>query len=325
VKRRDFITLLGGAAAPWPIAASAQQGAMPVIGFLRNSTETGFRHLLAAFRQGLNEAGFVEGRNVRIEYRWGNNEPGRLPGLVADLISRQVSVIVTNYGSMSAVMAGTTTIPIVFSSGDDPVTSGLVSNLNRPGGNITGVSFFDVPLGGKRIGLLHEMLPKSTRFALLLDSNFAAADAELHELETAAQAIRRQYFVVRAANETEIESAFSTLAQSAAGALVVGAGPFFIRQRQQFIELAARLAIPAVYVQREYVIDGGLMSYGASQTDAYRRAGGYVARILNGEKPADMPVELPTKFELIINLKTANTLALTVPPGVLAIADEVIE
>jgi ABC-type uncharacterized transport system substrate-binding protein len=287
--------------------------------------EAGFGHLLAAFRQGLSEAGYVEGRNVVIEYRWADNQPARLPELVADLVSRRVAVIVTNYGSMSAVMTATKTIPIVFSSGDDPVTSGLVANLNRPGGNITGVSFFDIPLSGKRLGLLHEVLPKAARIALLLDSKFVAVDAELRELETAAHAAGRQLLVVKAASERDIESAFSTLAPSSAGGLVVGAGPFFIRQRRQLVELAARLAIPATYVQREFVVDGGLMSYGASQVHAYRRAAGYLARILNGEKPADMPVELPTKFELVINLKTARTLSLTVPPGVLAIADEVIE
>jgi putative ABC transport system substrate-binding protein len=323
--RRQFIALIGGAAAAWPLAARAQQPAMPVIGFIRNSTEAGFSHLIAAFRQGLNETGYVEGRNVMIEFRWADNEPERLPALAADLVNRQVAVIVANYGSMAAVMAATKVIPIVFSSGDDPLTSGLVPNLNRPGGNITGVSFFDIPLSGKRLGLLHELLPKAAHIALLLDPKFVAVDAELRELDTAARALGRQIFVVKAASETEIDAAFSTITQSGAGALLVGAGPFFIRRRRQLVELAARLAIPATYVQREFVLDGGLMSYGASQTDAYRRAGKFVSRILKGEKPGDMPVELPTRFEFVINLKTVKSLGLTVPPGVLAIADEVIE
>jgi putative ABC transport system substrate-binding protein len=325
MRRRDFITGIAGSAAAWPITAHGQQSTMPVIGFIRNSTEVGFGHLIAAFHKGLNEAGYVEGRNVMIEFRWANNDVERLPALAADLVSRQVAVIVANYGSMAAVMAATKTIPIVFSSGDDPVTGGLVANLNRPGGNITGVSFFDIPLSGKRLGLLHELLPEQRRIALLLDSKFVAADAELRELDTAAQAIGRQILVVKAASELEIESASATIAQSGAGALVVGAGSFFIRQRRRLVELAAQLAIPATYVQREFVVDGGLMSYGASQTDAYRRAGRFVGRVLKGEKPSDMPIELPTKFELVINLNTAKTLGLSLPPGVLAITDEVIE
>ena len=325
MRRREFITLFGGAATGWPLAAGAQQQSMPEIGFIRNSTEAGFDHLLTAFRQGLNEGGYVEGRNVTIEYRWGNNQPSKLPALAADLVDRRVAVIVANSGSMAAVMAATKTIPVVFSSGDDPVTGGLVSNLNRPGGNVTGVSFFDIPLSGKQLGLLHELLPKTARIALLHDPNFVAAAAELRELNTAAQALGRQTITVAAKSESEIDAAIPSIAQSGAGALVVGAGPFFIRQRRQVVALAARLAIPATYVQREFVLDGGLMSYGTSQTDAYRRAGRYVSRVLKGEKPADMPVELPTKFELILNLKTAKTLGLAIPPGVLAIADEVIE
>ena len=324
MQRREFVTLLAGTAA-WPLAARAQQPAMPVIGFLRNSTEAGFSHLLAAFRQGLNEAGYVEGRNVAIDYRWADNQPARLPVLAAELVNRPVAVIVTNYGSMAAVMAATKTIPIVFTSGEDPVSGGLVTNLNRPGGNVTGVSFFDVPLGGKRVGLLHEMVPKSKPIAMLLDSKFAAADAEARELEMAAQATGRQLLLIKAADENEIEIAHATLAQSAAGGLIVGAGPFFIRHRRQFVELAARLAIPAIYVQREFAVEGGLMSYGASQTDAYRRAGDYVARVLKGEKPADMPVLRASKFEFVINLLTAKAFGLEIPPSLLARADEVIE
>jgi putative ABC transport system substrate-binding protein len=324
MRRREFFTVAGAAFA-WPLAARAQQTTMPVIGFLRSSTETGFGHLVAAFRQGLSENGYVEGRNVAIEFRWSGDQLDRLPALAADLVSRQVNVIVSNSGSMPAATAATKTIPIVFVSGEDPVTGRLVTNLHRPGGNVTGVTFYDVPLSGKRLGLLHELIPKAARIALLLDPSFVAAEAQQRELEIAAQAIGRQIFIVKAATEGEIDGAVSTIARSAAGALLVGGGAFFNRQRQQFVAVAARLAIPAIYVLREFVEAGGLMSYGTSQSEAYRRAAGFVSRILKGEKPADMPVELPTKFELVINLKTAKTLGLTMPPGVLAIADEVIE
>jgi putative tryptophan/tyrosine transport system substrate-binding protein len=323
MKRREFILALGGAAA-WPLAARAQQ-AIPVIGFLRSSTEAGSAHFVAAFRQGLSEAGYREGRDVTIEYRWGDGRAARLPELAVDLVSRRVAVIVSNYGAMAAAMAATKTIPIVFCSGDDPVTGGLVGNLNRPGGNVTGISFFDVPLSGKRLGLLHEVLPRMTPIGLLLDPRFVAADSERRELEAAARALGRELILFNATNENEIEGASSVLAQSTAGALLVGAGSFLNTQRRRIVALAAGLAIPAIYVAREFVTDGGLMSYGASQPDAYRRAGGYVGRILKGEEPAEMPVELPTKFELVINLKTTRTLGLTMPSGVLAIADEVIE
>jgi putative ABC transport system substrate-binding protein len=321
--RRDFMKLAGGAAAGWPLGAHAQQPTM--IGFLRSSTEAASGHLVAAFRRGLGEAGWVEGRNLSIEFRWAGDDRERLPALAADLVRRQVKVIVTHDGAIRAVMAATRTIPIVLVGGVDPVTGGLVASLNRPGGNITGVSFLDASIIGKRLGLLQELVPKTTPIALLADSNLRAWDAELRGLETAAQAIGRQMLVVNAANEEEIDGAFATISGSGAGALLVGGGTLFTRQRRRLVALAARLAIPASYVQREFVEAGGLMSYGASQTDAYRRAGGFVSRILKGEKPADMPVELPTKFDLVINLQTVKVLGLTVPPGVLAIADEVLE
>jgi len=267
----------------------------------------------------------VEGQNLVIEYRWANNQAEKLPSLAADLVSRDVVVIVANHGSMAAVMVASKTIPIVFSSGDDPVAGGLVDNLSRPGGNVTGVSFFDIALSGKRLGILDELSPKTTGVALLVDGNFASVEVELRELTAAAKAAARPLVVMRAATEKEIDLAFSTIENFGVGALVVGAGPFYIRERQRIIDLAARFAIPAIYVQREFVLDGGLISYGASQTDAYRRAGAFVARVLNGEKPGDMPVELVSKVELIINQQTAVALNLTIPPSLLARADEVIE
>jgi putative ABC transport system substrate-binding protein len=324
MRRREFILALGGAAAAWPLAAGAQP-AMPVVGFLRSSRERGFGHLVAAFRQGLSESGYTDGSNVMIEFRWGDDNLDRLSALAADLVRRDVTVIVANYGSMAAAMAATKTIPIVFVSGEDPVTGGLVANLHRPGGNVTGVSFFDIPLSGKRLGLLNELVPRATIMALLLESNFVGAKSERQALETAAQAMGRQIVVIEVANEGEFDGVSATIARSGAGALLVGGGPFFIRQRRQLVALVARHAIPAIYVLREYVEAGGLMSYGASQTHAYRRSGAYVSRILKGDKPGDLPVELPSKFELVINLATGKGLALTIPPGVLAIADEVIE
>ena len=324
MNRREFITLLGGAAVVCPLAAHGQQPVMPTVGFLRSGPEAGFGHLVAAFRQGLSEAGYVEARNVLIEFRWAGDDRERLPALAQDLVRRQVALIVSNRQGMGAVTAATKTIPVVFVSGDDPVTSGLVASLNRPGGNVTGVSFFDIPLAGKRLGLLHELVPQSARMALLLDPS-SVGEAERRTLEAAAQASGRPIVVVNATNEAEIESAFATMSAAGAAALLVGAGPMFVRHRRQLVVRAARLAIPAIYVLREFVEVGGLMSYGASQTDAYRRASRFVSRILKGEKPADMPVELPTRFELVLNLGTAKALGLTIPPGVLAIADEVIE
>ena len=324
MKRRHFITLLGGAAA-WPLATRAQQAAMPVIGFLRSSPEDGFGHLVTGFRQGLGENGYVEGRNVRIEYRFADDRPERLPALAADLVRREVSVLVTNYGAAPVVMAATKTIPIVFASGEDPVTGGLVPSLGRPGSNVTGVSFFDVPLAGKRLEILRELLPNVSRIALLLDTTFRAAEAERHELTQAAGDLGRDVVVINPDSRGEFAGAFAKIGQSGAGALLVGSGPLFNRERRQLVALAARHAIPAIYPLREPVDAGGLMSYGASQTDAYRRAGIYAARVLKGEKPADLPIELPTKFDLVINLKAARTLGLDIPTTLIARADEVIE
>ena len=324
MKRRDFITLLGGAAAVWPLAARAQQP-VPMIGFLRSTSSAPFAGLVASFRRGLNEAGLVEGRNVTVDYRWADNQPAQLPALVAELIGRKVAVIVGNVEAAHAAKAATATIPIVFVVGSDPVAAGLVANLNRPGGNLTGVSFFDTPLAAKRLSLLNELLPQAAVIAVLLDANFAEQAAEARELSAAAKAIGRQMTIVKIGSEGEFDSAFATIVQSGARGLLVGSGPFFNTQRRRIVALATRHAIPAIYVIREFVEAGGLMSYGASQEDAYRRAGIYVSRVLKGEKPGDLPVELPTKFDLTINIATAKALGIDVPATLLARADEVIE
>jgi ABC-type uncharacterized transport system substrate-binding protein len=325
MKRRQFITLLGGAAT-WPLAARAQQPAMPVVGFLRPTPAAGFEYILNAFRQGLNDAGFVEGKNVAIEYRWADNQPDRLPGLAADLVRRQVAVIVGAGGRVPhAVKAATATTPIIFVVGADPVRTGLVASLNRPGGNITGVVFMVAALAAKLLGLLHELVPTASVVAVLRDPNYLEFEAESRDLEEAGRAIRRQILMVNAAHERELNAAFATLVQAGAGGLLIGVSPFFLSQRRQLVALAGRHALPTVYNQREYAEVGGLISYGPSQTDAYRRAGVYVGRILKGERPGDLPVELGTKFELVINLATAKAIGVEIPPALLALADEVIE
>ena len=323
--RREFITLLGAAAATWPLAAGAQQ-AMPVIGFLRSTTASGSAHLVGAFRQGLNEVGFVEGQNVSIEYRFADDHQDRLPGLAADLVGRQVALIVGNTVSVvKAAKAATMTTPIVFVTGSDPVRTGLVASLNRPGSNITGVTFTTIDLVAKQLGLLQELVPNASIIAVLRDPKQPELEAELGSVEEAGRAIGRQIMIVKAANEREFGAAFATIVQAGAGALLVRGGPFFLSQRRQLVGFATRYTLPASYVTRDYCEAGGLMSYGASQTDAYRRAGIYAGRILKGAKPNDLPVDLPTKFELIINLATAKVLGLEVPPMLLARADEVIE
>ena len=299
---------------------------MPVIGFLRSTPAAGFEYLVNAFRQGLNDAGFVEGKNVAIEYRWADNQPDRLPGLAADLVRRQVAAIVASgTEAAQAAKAATTTTPIVFVIGADPVRTGLVASLNRPGGNITGVVFTVVDLAAKLLGLLHELVPKASVIAVLRDPNFPETEVESRDLEEAGRAIGRQILMVNAANEREFNAAFATIVQAGAGGLLIGAGPFFLSQRRQLVALAGRHALPTMYNAREYAEVGGLISYGPSQTDAYRRAGVYVGRILKGEKAGDLPVELATKFELVINLATAKALGLEIPPTLLARADEVIE
>jgi putative ABC transport system substrate-binding protein len=319
LRRRDFITFVGGAAAAWPLAARAQQPTMPVVGFFYSGTLTDVPHFVTAFRQGLKEAGFIEGQNVAIEFHSGRGSPL----LVADLLRRQVALIVGNTPSALAAKAATTTAPIVFVTGDDPVRNGLVTNLNRPGGNVTGVSFIVAELGAKQLGLLRELRPGAARIAVLVDPKFPTTERFVSEVRAAASAIGQQLVVLDASSDREIETAFTTLVQRGAGALHVGVG--MLSQRERIVALAARHRIPAIYVLRDFVAAGGLMSYGTSMSDAYRQAGIYAARILKGEKPGDLPVMLPTKFEFAINLKTAKALGLDVPPTLLARADEVIE
>jgi putative ABC transport system substrate-binding protein len=325
IRRREFIGLIAGMAASRPLAVRAQQA--PIVGLLRGTPAAPFAHLVAALRQGLNDEGFAEGRNVAIEQRWADNQLDRLPGFAADLVHRQAAVIVGNVDAVEAARAATKTIPIVFVTGEDPVKSGLVKSLNRPEANVTGVTFFGgAQLNVKRLELLRDLVPGATVVGVLGDpKNYAAFEPELPELLEAGRALGRRIEIVRVANEREFESAFTKIVQAGAGALMVSGSPFFTSHRRALIALAARHAIPAIYDVREYVVDGGLISYSASLTGAYRQAGVYAGKILKGAKPSDLPVLQPTTFELAINLKTAKALGLDVPSSIHLRADEVIE
>jgi putative ABC transport system substrate-binding protein len=315
----------GGAAVVWPFAARAQQSAMPVIGFLRSASLNNATPLVTAFRQGLKEAGYVEGQNVAVEFRSAEGRNDQLPGLVAELVRRQVAVIVCNVTAASAAKAVTSTVPIVFATGDDPIGEGLVTSLNRPGGNITGVSFLGNALGAKQVELLHELVPKARTIAVLVDTNYQGSVSGLTDVEAAARSLGQQLTVLHASSERDLEIASATLAQQRADALIVLGAAFFLSRRDQIIALAAQHGLPAIYQVSDFVAAGGLMSYGASIRDAYRLVGVYTGKILHGAKPADLPVQQSTKLELIINLRTARRLGLTVPLTLQAAADEVIE
>jgi putative ABC transport system substrate-binding protein len=324
MRRREFITFLGGAAA-WALAARAQQSTMPVIGFLRSSPLNMSIPLVAAFRQGLKESGFNEGQNVTVEFRYADNQIDRLPALVDELLRRPVNVIVANVLAALAAKDATTTVPILFVTGSDPVKDGLVTGLNRPGGNITGVSFVSGALGTKRFEILRQLAPNAKTIAMLVQLDADESVLEQRQVQAAARATEQQLIVFNVNSAADIDAAFAAMAGRGIGALYVGTGPFMTSHRERLAELAARNAIPAVYPLREFVAAGGLMSYGASITDAYRQIGIYAARVLKGEKPADLPVMQSTKFDFVINLKAAKALSLKVPPSLIALADEVVE
>jgi putative tryptophan/tyrosine transport system substrate-binding protein len=327
MRRREFITLLGGAAAAWPAAARAQQPAVHVIGYLYSGAAETSAPLVAAFRKGLNEAGFFEGRNVEIEYRWANNEPERLPGLATDLVRRRVAVIVSPGIAEAALAAkaATATIPIIFRTGGDPVALGLVDSLNRPGSNVTGVNAMSQETGTKRLGLLHELLPAAQRFTVLANTSDPSAERSIKELRAAAFALGRQIEIVGANSNHEIDVAFAGFAQTRPEALLVDCQGLFINRRLQIVTHATRHALPAIYCTHEWAEIGGLMSYGASATDQFRLTGVYTGRVLKGEKPADLPVLRASKFDLVINLQTAKVFGIDIPPTLIARADEVIE
>jgi len=327
MRRREFITLLGGAAAAWPLAAHAQQPAIPVIGYLSSRSPDESRHLVEAFRMGLAAGGYVEGQNVAIEYRWGEGQYGRLPALAADLVSRGVAVLVTTGGepSVLAAKAATSAIPIVFTVGGDPVKLGLVASLNRPGGNATGVSLLTTAPEAKRLGLLKELVPDAAVFGVLINPNYQEAEAQSREVQEAGRAIGRRIQIANAGSDQELGTAFAALVEQRAGALLVAADPFFDTRRQRIVALAAQFKLPAIYQFRDYAVAGGLMSYGISISDGYRQVGIYTGQIFKGANPANLPIHQSIKFECVINLKTAKTFGFQISDNLLSLADEVIE
>jgi putative ABC transport system substrate-binding protein len=327
LRRREFISLLGGAAAAWPLAAHAQQPSMPVIGYLSSRSPDDTAHLVAAFRGGLGEGGFVEGQNVTIEYRWAHGQYDRLPALAAEFVRRPVDILATTGGEPAALAAkaATSTIPIVFLIGGDPVKLGLAASYNRPGGNATGMNILTATLEPKRLGLLRELMPQAATIGVLLNPKFQPAESQLRDLQEAAGTIGLQIHVLNAGSDRELDAVFETIAQQRIAALAVTADPFFDTRRDKLVALAARHAVPTIYHFREFAAAGGLMSYGIDSLATYRQVGVYVGQILKGAKPSDLPVVQPTKFEFVINLKTAKVLGLDVPPGLSARADEIIE
>jgi putative ABC transport system substrate-binding protein len=324
IRRREVITILGGAAAAWPLATQAQ--GIPIVGYLNSGSPRTSAASTEAFLRSLAEGGFVDGRNVALEYRWAEGQYDRLPAMASELANHPVSMIFAGGPPAAhAAKAATTIVPIVFTSGDDPVKGGLVESLSRPGGNVTGVHIFLTGLESKRLGLLRETVPQAELIAALVNPNFPDTETQLRDLQAAAQTLKQQIEIVRAGHESEFAGAFATIVRSRARALIVGTDPFFNSRRDRIVALAAQHAIPAIYEQQAFVREGGLMSYGTSLADGYRQAGIYAARVLKGGKVGDLPVVQSTKFEFVINLKTAKALALDIPPGVLAIADEVIE